>query len=572
MNAERLLSHYYEIADAPNAITRLRRFILDLAVRGKLVPQDAKDEPASALLSRIAAEKEQQTKRSKSPSPSETAPFEIPSCWEWTHLGAVADLVRGISFPASEKSNAQRPGLIPCLRSGNIQDRTVWDDLIYVPKHFSSDDQSVKVGDILISIANSYALVGKCSIVDDVRYEATFGAFLAAIRVRGIVPQYAKIFLTSEYSGQAFRTGSAQTTNIANITFSTIRSHWFSLPPLAEQHRIVAKVDELMILCDRLEAARGSREAVRDQLGRAIHARLNSPDPNDFREDVVFALESLPALTARDDQIAHLRRTILNLAVSGKLAPQDVGDEPAAGLLERIAKEKSQLLEQRGIKGDRPLPGVDEAEKPFSTPSGWCWARAQDLSLKISDGVHKTPNYVASGIPFVTVKNLTEGPGISFRETKFITDRDHAEFIKRTHPEKGDLLITKDGTIGVTRVVETDRPFSIFVSVALMKMVLPVIAPFLALCISADLIRDTIVPKGAALKHLHLVDLRKLAFPIPPLAEQHRILAKVRALMALCDRLAANLTAAAMIRHRLLEALLVEALGPTDVRKLEAAE
>jgi type I restriction enzyme, S subunit len=192
--------------------------------------------------------------------------------------------------------------------------------------------------------------------------------------------------------------------------------------------------------------------------------------------------------------------------------------------------------------------------------------------LKISDGVHKKPSYVPAGIPFITVKNLTEGTDISFRETKFITERDHLEFIKRTHPERGDVLITKDGTIGVARIVQDDRVFSIFVSVALVKMVLPAIADFFTLCINSNAIRDTIIPKGAALKHLHLVDLRKLPLPVPPLAEQRRIIAKVHELMALCDSLEASLTTGDYTRHRLLEALLAEALAPDEERELEAAE
>ena len=124
----------------------------------------------------------------------------------------------------------------------------------------------------------------------------------------------------------------------------------FPLPPLAEQHRIVAKVDELMALCDRLEAARAGREAVRDRLAAASLARLNAPDPETFQADARFALDALPALTTRPDQIKQLRQTILNLAVRGKLVPQDANDEPASELLKRIAKEKARLVKAGRIK------------------------------------------------------------------------------------------------------------------------------------------------------------------------------------------------------------------------------
>ncbi|MBR0749111.1 restriction endonuclease subunit S [Bradyrhizobium japonicum] len=563
MNEQRLLRHYQQIADAPGAVARLRRFILDLAVRGKLVAQDEKDEPALELLKRIAIEKAR-LDRKRSPERELNTPFEdaersqLPRNWALARLADLVTVLNGRAYKQHELLNAGTP----VLRVGNLFTSDKW----YYSDLSLDEDKYCNKGDLIFA------------------WSASFGPFIWD--GEKVIYHYHiwKLPLHSDadldkgylYNFLIHKTREIKEAghgiSMVHMTKEKMQKLLVPVPPLAEQRRIVTKIDELMALCDQLEESRVSRETVRDRLTVATLARLNAPDPDSFREDVVFALESLPALTARGDQITRMRKTILNLAVRGKLTPQDAGDEPAAGLLERIAKEKSKLLKQRGIKVDRVLPDVDESERYFSTPSGWCWARAQDLSLKISDGVHKKPNYVGSGVPFVTVKNLTEGPGISFRETKFITERDHAEFIKRTHPEKGDLLITKDGTIGVARIVETDRIFSIFVSVALMKMVLPAIAPFLALCINSDVVRDTIVPKGAALKHLHLVDLRKLALPLPPLAEQQRIVAKVDVLMALCDRLEAGLVAGDDLRRRILDALLAEGVTPSDSRELEAAE
>lgn len=253
-------------------ISDMRQTILNLAVHGKLVEQDPTDEPAPELLRRIATEREKlaDARVIRKPKPMEKLdepPFTIPPNWKWTRLGGLAELVRGVSFPASAKSNKPAEGLLPCLRSGNIQTSTVWDDLIYVPESVvKSAAKLIRLGDVLISIANSYALVGKCSIVDAMPYRATFGAFLAAIRFHLILPEYARLFLKSNFSSSAFRAGSSQTTNIANITFSTIRGHPFPLPPLAEQHRIVAKVNELLILCDKLEEVCCNRDNSRIQL------------------------------------------------------------------------------------------------------------------------------------------------------------------------------------------------------------------------------------------------------------------------------------------------------------------
>ena len=155
-------------------------------------------------------------------------------------------------------------------------------------------------------------------------------------------------------------------------SIANLQSLPFPLPPLAEQHRIVAKVDELMGLCDRLEAARAGREAARDRLAAASLARLNAPDPETFQADARFALDALPALTTRPDQIKHLRQTILNLAVRGKLVPQDPNDEPASELLKRIAKDEGaarQGEKSRRAKGepDRLQPTIGHAD----LPSGW---------------------------------------------------------------------------------------------------------------------------------------------------------------------------------------------------------
>jgi len=167
----------------------------------------------------------------------------------------------------------------------------------------------------------------------------------------------------------------------------------------------------------------------------------------------------------------------------------------------------------------------------------WECAHLESLTVGISDGVHQKPHYVSEGIPFVTVRNRTAGPGISFDNLNYITREDHEEFIKRTRPERGDILITKDGTIGVVRLVETDIEFSIFVSVALIKPILPELGPYLVYALRAACVQAQIVPQGAALKHLYLVDLRRLAIPLPPLAEQKRIVAALDALDAETQRL-----------------------------------
>lgn len=255
-----------------------------------------------------------------------------------------------------------------------------------------------------------------------------------------------------------------------------------ALPPLSEQQRIVAILDEAF-------------------------AGLATATAN-VKKNLKNASE--------------LFDSYLDLAIEG-LLPQEADDASVTELIGNIEKLRAAKIGQKKFEKSKKATTNDKAHLPFALPKNWALKRLEELTSVIADGVHKTPKYVDHGIPFVTVKNLTAGPSISFEDINYITRADHKEFIKRTHPENGDILITKDGTIGTVRVIDTDIEFSIFVSVALIKPIMRELTHYLAYAISASCVQRQIVPKGAALKHLYLGDLRKLLIPLPPLAEQARI-------------------------------------------------
>ena len=281
------LRHSARMITKPEHVAGVRQAILDLAVRGRLVAQDPEDEPFAPPGDADTTSSSRRTRDSRGLTTAEIPPFDIPLEWHWASLGRVSTIVRGITFAAADKSKVPLPGHIACLRSGNVQAGVTWSNLLYVPRSVvRSGDQLVREDDILISIANSYALVGKCAIAVGVPFEAAYGAFLAAIRVCDDDPRYVAMTLTASYSGEAFRRGSAQTTNIANITFGYIRGHPIPLPPLAEQHRIVAQVDELMAVCDELERSLAREQTER---GRLLEALLR-----DALEDALPARELEP--------------------------------------------------------------------------------------------------------------------------------------------------------------------------------------------------------------------------------------------------------------------------------------
>ena len=339
------------------------------------------------------------------------------------------------------------------------------------------------------------------------------------------------------------------------------------LPPLAEQHRIVAKVDELMALCDLLEAARTERETTRERLAAATLARLNAPDPDlgVFQNQAAFALDNLALLTTRPDQIKALRQTILNLAVRGKLVEQDPNDEPASELLKRIDVEKARLVQEGKFKtldGDLPR---DEARSLFSVPSNWAWCYLNDLAA-IARGGSPRPikSYLTddpNGIPWIKIGDSVRG-NIYIDGTK---ERIRPEGLAKSRLVfPGDLLLSNSMSFGFPYITNLegcihDGWLVIRTPDALIDK-LYIHSLFLSDHAKAAFFEAA---SGAVVQNLNADKARRLLVPIPPLAEQHRIVAKVDELMALCDRIEASLAAGNDTRRRLLDALLHEALAPS---------
>ncbi|MCF3595728.1 restriction endonuclease subunit S [Rhodobacteraceae bacterium LMO-12] len=569
MNPERLLEVYEQISEAPDAIARLRRFVLDLAVRGKLVEQDAGDEPASALLLRAKARKvEQGIKHKADPIGGGETPFPAPTGWVWTRVGEIALQTGSGSTPRGGKSAYAATGT-PFLRSQNVyNDGLRLDDVVFINDETNEKMKrtQVKANDLLLNITGGS--IGRCCRIPDDFRGANVSQHVAIIRTAvASTEDFLHLLVMSPFF-QAYVLGEQTGAGRGGLPKNRMDRIPVPLPPLAEQHRIVAKVDELMALCDRLEEARKIREETRDKLTAASLARLTAPDTTaeDFPAHAAFALKALPALTTRPDQIKTLRQTILNLAVRGKLVEQDAADEPASHLLMKISKSREEMRSiKRGI-----------ADLPFPLPVGWATARVQDTLMpgrEISYGVIKLGNEPESGgIPTLRCSDVRPGY-IEHRTIRRVREEIEAEYT-RTRLVGGEVLINIRGTLGgVAEVPAMMAGYNIAREVAVIPIseqilgryvVYLMLSPFFWRHIQGNL-------RGIAYKGLNLGTLRELPIPIPPLAEQHRIVAKVDALMALCDRLEAALTTTDTTRTRLFESLLHEALEPAT-EALEAAE
>jgi type I restriction enzyme S subunit len=570
MNTEQLLAHYERIADAPDAVPRLRQFILDLAVRGKLVPQDASDEPAAELLKRIAAEKARLVKAGEIKKEKESSkihstelPFTAPENWAWLRLRDVG-LISGGMTPSMSRSDYWGGSIVWLSPKDIKMDEVSESELKITEKGLSETRLEIYPPGSLFMVARSGILKRLFPVaINRIPAAANQDMKVLVPFLKG-QERYLQIMfrgLADFILTELVKTG----TTVQSLKYREFEEQPFPLPPLAEQRRIVARVDELMALCDQLAAARQQRETTRDRLAAASLARLNQPDPDPptFRAHAAFALDNLAALTTRPDQVKALRQTILNLAVRGKLVPQDASDEPAAELQARLAATYLTHKPKSRQRGTRPVIAAGLVElPPYELPSNWMWTTMGGLG-DTNIGLTYAPADVGEeGYPVLRSNNI-QGGKIDFSGLVRV----------RTCPkesamvQQGDMLIcARNGSralVGKAALIEElPEPMAFGAFMAIFRSP---INRYLHLFISSPVFRQVIDEVNTnTINQITQANLRSTLVPLPPLAEQRRIVARVDELMALCDRLEASLSESEHTRRRLLDALLRAALAPAE--------
>ena len=551
MSAERLLAHYEKISDAPDAIPRLRRFLLDLAVRGKLVEQDPDAEHVAALLER------------RKIATSRDGPFELPASWIWVSVGAVAVARLGKMLDKSKNTG------IPRRYLRNLNVRWFDFDLSDILKMRFEDSElpefEIRSGDVLICEGGE---PGRAAVWDGRESNIYFQKAIHRVRFPKFVNShfFVKALRASADDGRLaeYFTG----TGIKHFTGKGLAAYLFPLPPLAEQNRIVAKVDELMALCDRLEVARTERETTRNRLTSASLARLNAPSPDEaaFQNHADFALANLATLTTRSDHILALRQTILNLAIRGKLVPQDPNDEPASEMLERIALEKTRLIKTGEIKRDKRHQPATVDQGTFEIPTRWSWCRLGSLSKVVTSGSRDWAKYYSDeGAVFVRMGNLSKDHyRLRLDSIQRVKPTPEGEGT-RTRLEAGDLLISITGDVGMLGLIpENFGEAYINQHTAMVRPMDEMKGRYLPELFRSPFAQQQFnAPQRGIKNSFRLTDITDFQVPLPPLAEQIRIVAKIDELMALCDQLEKESHHG--LRHtrcRLLDAVLHDALAP----------
>ncbi|UTY27842.1 restriction endonuclease subunit S [Treponema putidum] len=528
----------------------LRQKILDLAIHGKLVKQDPADESAAILLEKIRAEKEKKIasgklKRGKNDSYiffgddnrhyekfadgrikdiEDEIPFAVPEGWAWCRLPYLCKIpITDGTHQTPTYSNKENG--IPFLSSKDVTSKKIdWSKIKYITKELHEKLQKrIKPcrNDILLA---KNGTTGIAALVDTDKIFDIYVTLALLRPVQVVHPNYLLYVINSPFCKKQFNSHLTGI-GVPNLHLNDICKTLIPFPPLAEQQRIVNMIEAIFSQIDVLEQNKADLQTT----------------------------------------IEQTKRKILDLAIHGKLVPQNPADEPASVMLERLRAEKEAKIaagEMKRGKNDSYIyknptdncyyqkytDGGEENisdEIPFAVPDGWAWCRLPEVCRKpITDGTHNSPPNSASGaFLYITAKNI-KNLEICLDDATYVSKEIHESIYSRCSPELNDVLLTKDGTIGEVAVNNLNYPFSMLSSVALIKPSKGILSWFLAYILISDLLQNKMKKnaKGSALKRIILTQINDFLIPLPPLAEQKRIVAKIEELFAQLDFITTTLT------------------------------
>lgn len=567
IEAMKLLQRHFDIAlETPDGIKKLRALILTLAMQGKLVPQDPKDQPASELLKEIEAEKKRLVKEGKVKQGTRSrddakevkaseVPYELPKAWEWVRLAQIGEVNPRNTFEDDKDAGfVPMPLILAEYGAHHKFENRKWSEIKKGYTHFADND--VALAKITPCFEN-----GKSCLFHGL--PNGIGAGTTELHIfrntfNGVFPPYLLAYLKNpKYiaEGISKMTGSAGQKRVPTEYFAL---NPFPLPPVAEQKRIVAKIDQLMDLCDKLEAERNERNQKRLTVHTsAMNRLLTAPDKTDFDKSWHFITKHFGELYSVPQNLAELKKAILQMAVMGKLVPQDPKDQPASELLKEIEAEKKRLIKEEGLRTEANV-NILPNEEYFGRPNGWAYCRLGNIA-KFIDYRGRTPEKVDTGIPLITAKNVRFG-FINREPYEYVTNADYDEWMTRGFPKIGDLLFTTEAPLGNIAIIDIEEKFALAQRVICFQLHKPIMAQYIKWLVMSEAFQTQLLlnATGMTATGIKASKLKEIPIPIPPLAEQKRIVAKIDQLMALCDTLDKQISSATEKQSAILNAVLAK--------------
>ncbi|WP_216891511.1 MULTISPECIES: restriction endonuclease subunit S [Pseudomonas] len=550
------------LAGAPNGIKKLRELILELAVRGKLVPQDPEDLSARTALDASRAERAKamlEGKIKKEKPAMEVAdseqPFELPDGWAWCRIVDTGDYINGLAFKPSDWSSVGRP----IIRIQNLSGRNA-----EFNRTEREVDASVVVepGDILVSWSatlDAYIWRGEQGVLNQHIFRVTPSNIVSAQYLYWLLKWAIKVLADSDH---------AHGLVMAHINRGPFLAQPIGLPPLTEQNKIVVKIDELMALCDRLEGQQVDAESAHTQLVQVLLDSLTQVrDAEEFAQSWQRLAEHFHPLFSTESSIDALKQTLLQLAVMGKLVPQVPSDEPASELLKRIAEEKARLVADGKIKKQKPLGEIAVSDIPFDVPDSWAWSRIGEIALNTEYGLSEKTFDLQDGVPVLKMGDIQEGKVLLGGQMAVSKS---TEGLPELYLEPEDLLYNRTNSaelVGKTGIFLGQAGKYSFASYLIrIRCLKELFSPlYLNTSMNAPGFRETQInphlKQQCGQANVNGTIMKNMLVSVPPLAEQHRIVAKVDELMALCDQLKARLNQARQVHEQLANALVEQAVA-----------
>lgn len=554
-------------------INKLRELILELAVLGKLVPQYISDNSIDSLLEEIYKKKvelkEVNKIRSTKAIPDvdkNEQPIELPNNWRCVRLGNIC-LIRGGKRVPRGYALLETPTPHIYIRVTDMKNGTVNDsDLRYIDKDIYKQIKRYVISkeDVYITIAGTIGAVG---VIPEKFDGANLTENAAKLVFRGFEKEYLVIALQSGFLQKQFLKEVNQMAQ-PKLALKRIETSLLPIPPIEEQHRIVAKVDELMSLCDQLEQQQTDSNAAHQTLVETLLGTLiESADNKELQENWSRIENHFDTLFTTEHSIDQLKQDILQLAVMGKLVPQNPDDEPASVLLEKIAKEKEMLIKEGKIKKQKLLSKFDNNNKPFVLPNGWLWTRFATIIQELKYGTSKRCDYKIDGDPVLRIPNVVKGY-IDSNDLKFtVLDEKEKEELSLV---EGDLLIIRSNgslsIVGRSTVVDGLHEGFMYAGYLIRaRLNTDLYNPaFLKLMFDSKLIRKQIeqpIRTTSGVKNVNSTEIGSLMMPSVPIDEQHRIVTKVDELMTLCDNLKAKINGTQTTQTHLADTIVERALS-----------
>lgn len=590
MDAQQFLAEFGHIANAPGGVGKLREMVYQLAITGTLTSQLDTDGDAHELLADISKLREKliREKAYKRQTKLEAEALNIPSAirlpatWCWTRLLDLGEISPRNDAPdEADASFIPMSGFSEFHMGALVPEAEKWGHIKKGFTHFRN-------GDVVVAKITPCFENGKAAVIDGLKHG--IGAGTTELHIfrpihPGILPGYIYLFLRSPYfalEGEKNMTGTAGQKRLPTEYFAT---RALPLPPSTEQSRIVAKVDELMALCDKLETQQQARRKLQNKLRQStLQAVASAASPHELQTSWARLADNFGRLFHASEDVAELRRLILDMAMRGRLVDQDAIEEPAGTLCAHIETKKHELSKIKKLKLQKSLSKIGDDEIPFDIPKGWEWIRLGQIAELINGDRGKNyPNkdeYISVGVPWINTGHIEPDGTLTRHHMNFIS-REKFDSLNSGKIEPGDLVYCLRGaTFGKTAFVTPYEEGAIASSLMIVRPIISSLSRFLYYYLISPLGRCQILrfDNGTAQPNLSANSVGLFSYPLPPLQEQSRIVSKIEQLMRVCDTLELQLQHSTEVAGHLavaavssLTGIAIEQEGPMQAPQIENA-